>query len=134
MQTAELHAFRKCNYPRTLHWAQNAVDLVKCCTNEILCAHRLQKIRGNIGWSALLNTFKTFINNALVAIGPRQTGKPTNQTGKPNQPRIFTISYQGLLLWNKLHSTLCQINQLHKVKSTLLKLIKIMTNGNINIL
>src|SRR6218665_3233504 len=24
--------------------------LVICCTNEISCAHRLQKIRGDIGW------------------------------------------------------------------------------------
>src|SRR6218665_155671 len=36
-------------YPPTLHCAQNAIVFVKCCTNEILCAHRLQKIRGNIG-------------------------------------------------------------------------------------
>src|SRR6218665_3060612 len=40
---------RSVDYPPTLHCAQNAIDLVKCCTNEISCAHRLQNIRGNIG-------------------------------------------------------------------------------------
>src|SRR6218665_1256375 len=37
------------DYPPTLHCAQNAIDFVKCCTNEISCAHRLENIRGNIG-------------------------------------------------------------------------------------
>src|SRR6218665_2230542 len=43
---------RSVDYPPTLHCAQNAIDLVKCCTNEISCAHRLQNIRGNIGLSS----------------------------------------------------------------------------------
>src|SRR6218665_3960322 len=40
------------DYPPTLHCAQNAIDLVKCCTNEISCAYRLQNIRWNIGGGA----------------------------------------------------------------------------------
>src|SRR6218665_1140171 len=42
------------DYLPTLHCTQNAIDLVKCCTNEISCAHRLQNIRGNIALRARL--------------------------------------------------------------------------------
>src|SRR6218665_2090154 len=37
------------DYTPTLH-TKCYIVLVICCTNEISCAHRLQKIRGNIAW------------------------------------------------------------------------------------
>jgi len=45
---------RSVDYPQTLHCAQIAIDLVKCCTNEISCTHRLQKIRGKIAGDWML--------------------------------------------------------------------------------
>ena len=48
---------RSLEYPSPLHCAQIAIDLVKCCTNEISCAHRLKNIRGNIDTHTYIHAY-----------------------------------------------------------------------------
>jgi len=68
-------SFQKCFCTYFIHVIPNTWVLVKCCTKEILCAHRLWKIRGNVVLDPRLqSTLKT--SNTSIVI--RRTPSPVN--------------------------------------------------------